>query len=212
MADAGFTMPGEAGYEELCLALAEKWNADMIRDSDGTQLSEPLLNSNLGVYSTICPIRGHNEWLKNHLECSQQTFLCSKPVLAEASDLKIELLHGFFKDQFEINEKSQKFWQVFDRTEELEVKSWSYDPEKQTVSISDITPWHQYTVSFFAWRVWEEISMYNHTTNNWTSEKLMQLDPIYPEAREYLVSWLTRWCEEHHNTAEYGFTTRFYKY
>ena len=34
-----FTLPGEAGYEELTLRLAKKWGADVVRDSDGTQLS-----------------------------------------------------------------------------------------------------------------------------------------------------------------------------
>ena len=34
----GFTMPGEAGYEKLTLELAEKWGADVIRDSDGTEV------------------------------------------------------------------------------------------------------------------------------------------------------------------------------
>ena len=31
----GFTLPGEAGYEDLTLKMAEKWGADVIRDSDG---------------------------------------------------------------------------------------------------------------------------------------------------------------------------------
>lgn len=31
-----FTLPGEAGYEDLTLRLAQKWGADTIRDSDGT--------------------------------------------------------------------------------------------------------------------------------------------------------------------------------
>ena len=29
-----FTLPGEAGYEKLTLELAEKWGADVIRDSE----------------------------------------------------------------------------------------------------------------------------------------------------------------------------------
>ena len=33
-----FTLPGESGYEQLTLRLAEKWGADVIRDSDGTKL------------------------------------------------------------------------------------------------------------------------------------------------------------------------------
>ena len=43
----GFTLPGESGQEKLTLELAKKWGADVIRDSDGTQLSDfagyPLL-------------------------------------------------------------------------------------------------------------------------------------------------------------------------
>ena len=39
----GFTMPGEAGYEQLTLELAKKWGADVIRDSDGTKLSDEIV-------------------------------------------------------------------------------------------------------------------------------------------------------------------------
>ena len=38
----GFTLPGEAGYEKLTLEMAEKWGADVIRDSDGTKLSPEI--------------------------------------------------------------------------------------------------------------------------------------------------------------------------
>ena len=71
----GVTIPGEAGYEALTLRVAEKWGADVIRDSDGTALSERLLDSDYKIYSTVCVIRGHNAWLKEHPHCLQQTFL-----------------------------------------------------------------------------------------------------------------------------------------
>lgn len=54
-----FTLPGEAGYEKLTLELAEKWGADVIRDSDGTVLSDEILDAGYGIYSTICMIRDH---------------------------------------------------------------------------------------------------------------------------------------------------------
>ena len=38
-----FTLPGEAGYEQLTLRLAQKWGADTIRDSDGTRLSPEIV-------------------------------------------------------------------------------------------------------------------------------------------------------------------------
>ena len=56
----GFTLPGEAGYEALTLKMAEKWGADVIRDSDGTELSEEIVQAGYGIYSTICIIREHN--------------------------------------------------------------------------------------------------------------------------------------------------------
>jgi beta-D-galactosyl-(1->4)-L-rhamnose phosphorylase len=33
-----FTLPGEAGYEDLTLELAKRWGADAIRDGGGTML------------------------------------------------------------------------------------------------------------------------------------------------------------------------------
>lgn len=63
-----FTLPGEAGYEKLTLRLAKKWGADVVRDSDGTQLSPEILSAGYGVYSTICVIREHNDFAKAHPE------------------------------------------------------------------------------------------------------------------------------------------------
>ena len=58
----GFTLPGESGYEKLTLQMAEKWGADVIRDSDGTVLSDEIVHAGYGIYSTICIIRDHNAW------------------------------------------------------------------------------------------------------------------------------------------------------
>ena len=48
----GFTLPGESGQEKLTLELAKKWGADVIRDSDGTQLSDEILDAGYDIYST----------------------------------------------------------------------------------------------------------------------------------------------------------------
>ncbi len=61
-----FTMPGEAGYENLTLELAQKWGADVIRDCEGTKLSSELLSAGMDVYSTICIIREHNAFAQEH--------------------------------------------------------------------------------------------------------------------------------------------------
>ena len=79
----GFTLPGESGYEKLTLQLAEKWGADVIRDSDGTVLSDEIVHAGYGIYSTICIIRDHNEWAKKNMDKLQQTFLCTPAAVAE---------------------------------------------------------------------------------------------------------------------------------
>ena len=210
----GFTLPGESGYEKLTLKMAEKWGADVIRDSDGTVLSDEILNAGYGIYSTICIIRDHNEWAKKNMDKLQQTFLMTQPIVADSDTLTVELMKDFFAEQFSVNETddSLKYWQVYDRTTDTLVgrEHWSYADGK--VTIKGITPWHKYTVSFMAYRIWEEISMYNHTTNNWTKEHLMQIDPRHEATREYMLGWMRNWCETHPDTTVVRFTSMFYNF
>ncbi|MBR4331754.1 MAG: D-galactosyl-beta-1-4-L-rhamnose phosphorylase, partial [Clostridia bacterium] len=187
-----FTLPGEAGYEELTLQMAKKWGADVIRDSDGTKLSPEIVEAGYKIYSTICIIREHNAFAAAHPDAQQQTFLSSDPCLALADTLRIAPLDGYFDEQFQLNDSPDAlpFWQVWDRTENKPVPADQWTYEKGAVRIRGCVPYHRYTVSFLAWRVWEEINMYNHTTNHWKSEHLRQLDPRHPLAWEYLKGWL----------------------
>lgn len=211
-----FTLPGEAGYEKLTLELADKWGADVIRDSDGTVLSDEITKAGYGIYSTICIIRDHNEWAKKNPDKLQQTFLMTQPLVAVNDKLVIDLMADFFAEQFQINDSadSMKYWQVYDRTTNrlVETSNWRYDKETGTVILEGAALWHSYTVSFMAYRIWEEISMYNHTTNNWDKEHLMQIDPVYPETQEYMMSWMTNWCETHPDTTVVRFTSMFYNF
>ena len=208
----GFTLPGESGYEKLTLEMAKKWGADVIRDSDGTELSPEIVNAGYGIYSTICIIRDHNEWAKKNLDKLQQTFLMTEPRTAVGETLTVSLLEDFFIEQFRINdsEESKKYWQVFDRTSNKEVFDFTY--ADGAVTIENTVPFHKYTVNFLAYRIWEEISMYNHTTNNWNKEHLMQIDPRCPETQEYLLSWMESWCKSHPATTVVRFTSMFYNF
>lgn len=212
----GFTLPGESGYEKLTLELAEKWGADVIRDSDGTVLSDEILNSGYGIYSTICIIRDHNEWAEKNMDKLQQSFLMTQPKVAEDSFITFHLLDDFFDQQFMVNDSanSMKYWQVFDRTTGKEISNnfWTYEKEAGNVIVNNAIPFHRYTVSFLAYRIWEEISMYNHTTNNWDKEHLMPIDPVHPETQEYMINWLTSWCESHPATTVVRFTSMFYNF
>lgn len=212
----GFTLPGEAGCEALTLDLARRWGADVIRDSDGTELSDEILQAGYDIYSTICIIREHNDWARQHPDCLQQTFLSTQPALAEEENLSVPLMAGFFDQQFKVNDRpaALALWQVWDRTEEtlLPADAWQWQPDTGCVVIRHPVPYHQYTVSFLAWRIWEEISMYNHVTNGWTKEHLVPIDPRTPVAREYLTHWLQTWCENHPHTNVVRFTSMFYNF
>ncbi len=213
----GFTLPGEAGYEELTLELAKKWGADAIRDSDGTKLSKEITESDFDIYSTLCVVRADNEWAKANMDKLQQNYLMSFPVIAEKECIEIDILKGYFKEQFVINSKDnpKKYWQVFDRTtgEEVSKDKWEYSAETGKVTVYNISPWHKYTVNFLVYRIWEEISMYNHITNDWGDrEHLMSIDPIYPESQEHILSFLEKWLKEHTDTDVVRFTSMFYNF
>ena len=212
----GFTLPGEAGQEELTLTLAATWGADVIRDSDGTRLSEEILRSGHGIYSTICLIREDLEWAKAHPDLLQQNFLMSDPVVATGTETTIDLLAGYSKDQFTVNTTDGvEFWQVFDRTigQEIPRDQWHLADDGRRVTVSPTVPWHTYTVNFLVIRVWEEISMYNHVTNDWGDrEHLRAVEPRHPAVREHLLRWLDDWCVAHPDTTVVRFTSLFYNF
>ncbi|MBX3739238.1 MAG: 1,3-beta-galactosyl-N-acetylhexosamine phosphorylase [Candidatus Didemnitutus sp.] len=212
-----FTLPGEAGYEQLTLRLAKKWGADTIRDSDGTQLSPEIVQSGYAIYSTVCLVRSVQPWARVHRDKLQQNFLMSFPVVAAKARTTITLLAGYYTEQFVVNfgDSPKRWWQVFDRTTGKEVAKtkWSFNAKKGTVTIEGTMPGHQYTVNFLAFRTWEEISMYNHLTNNWGDrEHLAAVDPMQPETQQVLLEFLEKWLRDHADTKVVRFTSMFYNF
>jgi beta-D-galactosyl-(1->4)-L-rhamnose phosphorylase len=211
----GFTLPGETGYEKLMLELADKWGADCIRDSDGTQLSDTIIKSGIPIYSTLCLPRSVNAWAKANKDKLQRNFLLSQPVLSEGNNVEINPMKGYFREQFSLcaSDDPYEFWQVYDRTTGVEHEDWVWDAAHGIVRVRNTVPWHYYTVSFLAVRIWEEISMYNHITNGWGNrEHLMAVEPRYPEARAALLAFLKEWLEGHPDTNVVRLTSLFYNF
>ena len=62
------------------------------------------------------------------------------------------------------------------------------------VVLEHASPFHEYTVSFLAYAVWDPTQMYNHITNNWGDKPHEIPFDVRQEAsglfaREYLVQW-----------------------
>lgn len=209
-----FTLPGETGMEKEIAQLVKLWGVDAVRDSDGTQLSQEINNMDLKIYSTLCLIRQDNDWAKAHSQYRQQIYLESNPVVAAEEKVTIDLMESFFSEQFAPNADVdiKKYWQVYDRTSgyPLDPQKWSYSDG--VVSLCTSEKFHQYTVSFLAYQLWEPVSMYNHITNGWTEEHRLPLDIRYPEAQEHVLRILEDWLRNHPRTDVVRFTTFFYNF
>lgn len=207
-----FTLPGEQGMEQEIKKLVDLWGVDAVRDSDGTQLSQEIIDMGLKVYSTLCLVRMDNEFAKAHKEFLQQEFLTSESCMAHDATLKIDIMEKVFDQQFEPNTDADmsKYWQVMDRTtgQTVPFEDWSY--QNRIVTITNAKKWHKYSVNFLAYQLWEPVSMYNHLTNNWTEEHKRPIDPRYPEVQSHLLSILEQWLKEHPKTDIVRFTTFFY--
>jgi len=65
LSTGAFTLPGEAGYEDLTLELAEKWGATSSETVMDSALRQ-ILSTGFDIYSTLCLVRADNEWAKAH--------------------------------------------------------------------------------------------------------------------------------------------------
>jgi len=208
------TLPSEQGREKTVLSLAEKWGADAFRDSDGTKLSDEIINSGRDIYSTLCLVRADQEWARAHPEQTACKFLMSKPVAARGETLEIEPMSTYWSDCYvpDMREESFAYWEVMDRTEGSLVSSadWKYDAKCGVVTISETKKGHLYTVSFMVRLIWDVTSRHNHITNNWTGEHVMAVDPSYPETYKHLMSYFDKWLKEHPRTNVVRFTTLAY--
>lgn len=206
------TIPTDENFIEQTKEIAEKWGADAIRNCDGTKLPQNALNLADKVYQTYFVVRGDNEWAKKHLDELQNVLLMSEPVTAFESILSIDLLNGFFREQLKVNDTDyQKYWQVFDRTTNEEIFDYFYD-KKGNVIIPHAKVYHEYTVNFFAYNIWDSTQMYNYITNHWSCEKHMVIDPRYNQTFEHIQDNLKQWCQQNQNVNVVRFTTFLYHF
>jgi 1,3-beta-galactosyl-N-acetylhexosamine phosphorylase len=213
----GFTLPSQAGMDKETKLLAEKWGADAIRDSDGTVLSDDLLDLGLDVYSTLCLIRHDQEWARANPSELQQMYLVSLRKSGAGGELEIPLLEQYFDQQFRVNWDADpaKYWEVVDRTtgEVVPLTGWITDREKEVVVVTGAQPHHEYTASFLAYQIWETTSMYNHITNNWGDRPhQMPVDPRQPRTRAHLTQLLRDWIASHPGTEIVRFTSIAYQF
>lgn len=211
------TLPSENNFLEETQDLLKRWGADAIRDSDGTKLDDSIKDLDAKIYTTYFVARGHNEFALQHLDETQQLFLISDYVLATSSSLTIPFLEGFLLDQIkpDYHHNPKEWWQVYDRTagELVSNEFWEVDQTKNTVNITNTLPFHEYTVSFLSYMMWDPTQMYNHITNDWgDKEKEIPFDVRQPHSLEYMKKTLIEFLESNPKTDVVRFTTFYYHF
>ncbi|MCH6267246.1 1,3-beta-galactosyl-N-acetylhexosamine phosphorylase, partial [Neobacillus citreus] len=211
------TLPSEENFLNETKELMERWGADAIRDSDGTKLDDEIKQLDAKIYTTYFVARGHNEFAKKHMEECQQLYLMSMFNTAVSETLEIDILKGYFTEQVKPDyiHDPKKYWEVIDRTsgEVVDTDNWEVNEETNCVMVKKPIPWHEYTVSFLVYAIWDPTHMYNHITNNWGDKPHdIPFDVRGPHSNEYMRNFLTQWLKDNPDTDVVRFTTFFYHF
>lgn len=211
------TIPTDTDVVPETIELLNKWGADAIRDCDGTDYPEELKCVQAKVYKTYYTTRKDNEWAKAHPEEVQQCYIMTPFYTATEKNLRIPLLKGIATDLMKVNDYDDKarWWEVIDRSTGLVVSTedWSYEKETGEVIITNCNLFHNYTVSFLAYLIWDPVHMYNAVTNDWKDvEHQITFDVRQPRTKEYSMGRLRKFIEEHPYVDVIRYTTFFHQF
>lgn len=211
------TLPSESNFLNETKEMLDRWGADALRDSDGTKLDAATKALDAKIYTTYFVARGHNEFAKEHMDECQQMLLMSKHNVATEDTVTIDFLDGYYREQVVADyvHDPKKWWEVIDRTtgEVVPVSCWEVDQEKDLVTIKDAAPFHEYTVSFFVYAIWDPTQMYNHITNNWGDKPHdIPFDVRQANSGTFAKDYLKQWLIDNPDTDVVRFTTFFYHF
>ncbi|MDO4295653.1 MAG: 1,3-beta-galactosyl-N-acetylhexosamine phosphorylase [bacterium] len=210
------TLPTDVDMVKETLEMKARLGADALRDCDGTDMPSELLSTDAKIYATYYTTRKDNEWAMKNPDEVQQEYLISDRVVARGDKLRIRPMHGFHTEQLKINklDDPKRWWEVVDRTtgEVVPTEQWFFDADAEEVEICTI-PYHEYTVSFLAFLIWDPVHMYNFITNDWkNAPHQMTYDVRQPKTQVYVKEKLKRWCEANPDVNVVRFTTFFHQF
>ena len=166
------TIPTNLDVVPETIEVLKRWGADAIRDCDGTEFPEELTKVGAKIYSTYYTTRKDNVWAKANPDEVQQCYIMTGFYTAAEGDLSIPLMKGISDELMQVNTRDDitRWWEVVDRStgEVVPCDSWEYVEENGCVVIHAPEAFHEYTVSFLAYLIWDPVHMYNAVTNEWT--------------------------------------------
>lgn len=210
------TIPTDIDVIPETLKVMKRWGADAIRDCDGTDFPSELRDVDAKIYSTYYTTRKDNSWAMANPEEIQQMYLMTPFYTAEDHQLSIHLMKGLYPDMLTPNcrDDIKRWWEVIDRTtgDAVSTDNWIYDEKTGDVTLTAI-PYHDYTVSFLAYIMWDPVHMYNAVTNDWKDvEHQITFDVRQPKTHAYTLERLKKFIEEHPYVNVLRFTTFFHQF
>lgn len=211
------TIPTDVDVIHETLEILKRWGADAVRDCDGTDYPEELRNVDAKVYSTYYTTRKDNAWAKANPDEIQQMYIMTPFYTAVESELRIHLMNHLYPDMLAVNSRDdiRRWWEVIDRTtgEVVPCENWSYDEESGDVCILPAKEFHDYTVSFLAYIMWDPVHMYNAVTNDWKGvEKQITFDVRQPKTREFSMKRLRSYIQDNPHIDVIRYTTFFHQF
>ena len=208
------TIPTDLDVVPETLEILKKWGADAIRDCDGTDFPQQLKDADAKIYSTYYTTRKDNAWAKANPDEVQQCYIMTGFYTAPGETVTIPLMKGISPELMQVNTNDDitRWWEVMDRTtgQPMPPEQWSYADGSVTVQA---VPFHEYTVSFLAYLIWDPVHMYNATTNGWTNfEHQITFDVRQPKTHKYSMERLRKFIAEHPYVNVIRYTTFFHQF
>lgn len=211
------TIPTDMDVVAETLELMKRWGADAIRDCDGTEYPQELRDVGAKVYSTYYTTRKDNEWAKSNPDEIQQMYIMTPFYNAEGDILRIHLMNHLYPDMLAVNSRDdiKRWWEVIDRTtgEVWPAGDWFYEEDTGDVVILRAKEFHDYTVSFLAYIMWDPVHMYNAVTNDWKDvEKQITFDVRQPKTRAFSMERLRKYIADNPHIDVIRYTTFFHQF
>ncbi len=211
------TIPTDLDVVPQTLEIMERWGADAIRDCDGTDFPTELQGQNAKIYSTYYTTRKDNAWAKANPEEVQQCYIMTGFRTALSGPLEIPLMQGISPELMEVNTRDdiKRWWEVMDRTTgtPLAPDGWDYNAGTGCVEIPQPVPFHEYTVAFLAYLIWDPVHMYNAVTNDWQDfEHQITFDVRQPKTHKFTMERLRKFIADHPYVDVIRYTTFFHQF
>ncbi len=147
----------------------------------------------------------------------QQCYIMTGFYTAPGGSLSIPLMKGVSDELMQVNTRDdiKRWWEVVDRTagRPIPPADWDYDQGTGCVTIPAPVPFHEYTVSFLAYLIWDPVHMYNAVTNGWKDfEHQITFDVRQPKTRAFTMERLRKFIADHPYVNVIRYTTFFHQF